>query len=55
MTGDDEDWVIGLLCDGFGSEDIAVKTGLPLEDVRAFIRQLRADGTLDEVYRRDEE
>ena len=35
---------------GWGVEDIAIRNGIPIDDVRAEVRRLRDTGKLDEIY-----
>jgi len=47
------DTIIQYLCDGYGVEDIGVKMGLPVDDLRTLIKQFRAEGLLKEIYGND--
>lgn len=42
--------VVALLRDGYGVEDIAIKTGRNVECVRGNVRSLRACGALDLIF-----
>lgn len=35
---------------GWGVEDIAIRTGIPIKDVRAEVQRLRGAGELNEIY-----
>lgn len=44
--------VTDLLIEGFGTEDIAVKTGESLQDVRTVVEDMRADGSIKSMAER---
>lgn len=48
--GYNEAVVLARLSEGFGSEDISVIDGIPLEEVRRIIRDARTSGALSEIF-----
>lgn len=52
LSETDEDIVIGMLIEGFGVEDIAVRLKRKVAHVRGFVFGLAPD-VLREIYRRD--
>ena len=50
MSRNHEDQISQLLHEGLGVEDIAIKLLLTVEQVRDEVKNLRADGILEEIY-----
>lgn len=44
-----------LLEEGYGVEDISIKTGLPLARIRSNVALMRAAGVLQEIYKSEDE